>query len=72
MCFGSSRRESYDSPPPRRVYYGHDAYSQYAYDKDHKAYKKKNKRRAHKSTATSAIISIGASGDGGGGGGGGC
>lgn len=70
MCFGLSRREAYDSPPPRRAYYGHDAYSQYTYNKDYKASKNKKKRRARQNAAT--IAGGGDGGGGGGDGGGGC
>lgn len=39
MCFGSSRKEAYDSPPRRRVSYG-----QYTHNKDHEATEKKKNR----------------------------
>ncbi|CDM26792.1 unnamed protein product [Penicillium roqueforti FM164] len=63
MCFGSSRREPHDSPPPgRRIHHSPDAYSQSAYTKDYK----RNKRRAGQN-AGAAGGGDGVSGDGGGG-----
>ncbi|KAF4759734.1 hypothetical protein N7455_000648 [Penicillium solitum] len=66
MCFGSSRREAYDSPPPRPVSYGHDASSQHIHNKDYEASKKQRGRRARQNGAVFA-----GGGDGGGGYGGG-
>ncbi|KAF7522584.1 hypothetical protein PCG10_007303 [Penicillium crustosum] len=66
MCFGSSRRDAYDSPPPRPVSYGYDASSQHTHNKNYEASKKQRGRRAYHSGAP-----IVGGGDGGGGYGGG-
>ena len=71
MCFGSSSSTKYNSPPPRRVQYGNDSYSQRTYSKGHVTYKKTQNRRRHNDSGGGEGGGDGGSGGGGGDGGGG-
>lgn len=80
MCFGMSRGEAYDCPPPRGIYTCSDAFIQYRIDRDNESSKEKMRRRKRKYgySPGSTALRGGAmgpgpiGGGGGGGGGGGC